>query len=358
MNPFFNYKIYRYKEFRNWAVVKLGAPSIVLIFAILSLIALRHYSFIEYRGSVIFAICVIISYVCAHLYSYNYFDKVVNNFNEYIFRLGDHYRPHIVAHSLGTFLVGEALQKCAGLSFNTIILTGCVLKRRFSWTGLAKQYEYVSNEVAERDYVPYVASIASLNYFANDMGCSGALGFAEAAEEVHTTASNAANPGCGSQRCACVRHSMFPTCWARVHNVRHGRFRHGDYLEGVSHAQRFWLPTLLGYDPALYRQFLETCTRCDENGNLDELRSLCWGWTQGPLEDFIHKQISIECPAAPIDLLSAMTDVVIKIVCSSVFLAAEEAKKRQDRHEGRMKLLDLTRAVTNAIEAVLKKSGL
>jgi pimeloyl-ACP methyl ester carboxylesterase len=65
-------------------------------------------------------------------------------------------RPHVVAHSFGTFLIGTLMKRFPDLRFDAIILTGCTLPPTYDW-GKLKQSRNSSgrirNEVAPADWV-------------------------------------------------------------------------------------------------------------------------------------------------------------------------------------------------------------
>lgn len=373
LEPYFNYKTFKYVEFRKWAIPKLGAAVGAFFLVLLVSMLCRRYGVISYKHFVTLIICATLAYSCGYIYINYLFRRVISRlYQEVVEFCGDDESPHIIAHSLGTFMIGQALRKFGDLSCDTLILMGCVLRRKFPWDRMGTQYEYVSNEVAGLDLIPYVASLLSLSSFVKDMGCAGTRGFTGDVSEVHSVFAGPTNPNCGPSKCACADHCPLPSCSARVHNVRRGRFSHSDYFEGASHARRFWLPTLWGYDPVLYRQFLGACNKWDrlESNNglraecdkaFDKLRTRCWGWTQGTMEDFIRKQILTELGDTiepnP-DLLTAIIDVATSVLCKSVVLGAAESRKRYGRSIVLMEMLDPLTALRRATKSVLENSPL
>jgi len=83
-------------------------------------------------------------------------------------------RPDIVAHSLGTWLIGHALQQYPSLKVGRVILTGSILRPDFDWGKLLVrgQVEAVLNHYGSRDSLSGIAQL-----FIPDSGPSGKRGF-------------------------------------------------------------------------------------------------------------------------------------------------------------------------------------
>jgi hypothetical protein len=83
-------------------------------------------------------------------------------------------RPDIVAHSLGTWLIGHALLQCPSLKVGHVILTGSILRPDFDWgTLLARgQVEAVLNHYGSRDFWSGISQ-----FLIPDSGPSGRRGF-------------------------------------------------------------------------------------------------------------------------------------------------------------------------------------
>jgi hypothetical protein len=82
--------------------------------------------------------------------------------------------PDVIAHSLGTWLIGHALQSNPSLTVGRIILTGSILRPDFDWAGLVArgQVEAVLNHYGTRDFWAGVA-----HFVIPDSGPSGKHGF-------------------------------------------------------------------------------------------------------------------------------------------------------------------------------------
>lgn len=90
--------------------------------------------------------------------------------------------PDVIAHSLGTWLLGHALQKNPTLRVGRIILTGSILRPDFDWTALiAKgQVEAVLCHYGTKDFWARIA-----HYVIPDSGPSGRRGFNDRIGVVH-----------------------------------------------------------------------------------------------------------------------------------------------------------------------------
>jgi hypothetical protein len=82
--------------------------------------------------------------------------------------------PDVIAHSLGTLLLGKALQENPSLRVGRIILVGSILRPDFDWQTLIGrgQIEAVLNHFGTKDFWALVA-----HYFMPDAGPSGRIGF-------------------------------------------------------------------------------------------------------------------------------------------------------------------------------------
>lgn len=117
-------------------------------------------------------------------------------------------RPSIIAHSFGSYIVAEALDKHPHMRFDKIILCGSIVDEHFDWeTKLATgQVNFVRNDFGELDVWPRIARAV-----VGGAGKSGTDGFA--------------------------RHC------AGMAQVRFARYTHSDYFHAI-HMRRHWLPTL------------------------------------------------------------------------------------------------------------------
>jgi hypothetical protein len=96
-------------------------------------------------------------------------------------------RPDVVAHSLGTLLLGHALQVDSTLNVGRVILTGCVLRPDFDWNKLIErgQVEAVLNHYGTKDFWVKIA-----HYFIPDTGPSGRRRFSSGLPLLQVPADN------------------------------------------------------------------------------------------------------------------------------------------------------------------------
>lgn len=82
--------------------------------------------------------------------------------------------PDVIAHSLGTLLLGKALLDNPNLKVGRVILAGSILRPDFDWATLIEkgQVEAVLNHFGTRDFWAGIA-----HYFVPDSGPSGRRGF-------------------------------------------------------------------------------------------------------------------------------------------------------------------------------------
>jgi pimeloyl-ACP methyl ester carboxylesterase len=125
---------------------------------------------------------------------------------------GKDVRPHVIAHSFGTYLVARALELYPEIQFDQVILCGGIVRPDFPWTtvmGLRKQAGRVLNHYGRRDLWARLVGWA-----VEDAGPSGWSGFRDLAD------------GGVVQRC-------------------HTEFRHSDFFYSLNFRQ-VWVPVLRG----------------------------------------------------------------------------------------------------------------
>lgn len=94
--------------------------------------------------------------------------------------------PSVVAHSFGTYILGNALLKYRDIRVDKVILCGCILPRAFPWDKLIEngQVGAVLNDIGNQDPWPRICS-----FIIPGTGASGRLGFTcshpQVRQEVH-----------------------------------------------------------------------------------------------------------------------------------------------------------------------------
>jgi pimeloyl-ACP methyl ester carboxylesterase len=119
----------------------------------------------------------------------------------------------LIAHSFGTYIAANAIQKYSEIRFKKIIFCGSIVRPDFDWPAIFCRGQVLSvlNEFGERDV--WARTVA---WFVKDAGASGATGFS----------------------------SPDP----RLFQNEQPFFKHSDYFY-LLHLQGSWLPFLLGNNP-------------------------------------------------------------------------------------------------------------
>src|SRR5665213_2279268 len=128
--------------------------------------------------------------------------------------------PHLVAHSLGTWLTGMILIRFGAVCVGRVVFCGSPLSRKFPWDGLRRRVEAVHNEVSPVDMAARVGSLFGAPL--GKMGAAGSKGFLGSPDLVH----NLADPYASCDSC------MPNTSPALVHNVWVAEMKHSDYFFG------------------------------------------------------------------------------------------------------------------------------
>jgi hypothetical protein len=165
--------------------------------------------------------------VAAHLFVYIRLRKTVQKFLDESVPAILKGHIHIIAHSLGSYIVCTALQDDPTMSAQRIVLAGCVVNTGFAWKNLNKKVVAVRNEVAGRDLVPLAAKCLRWRFC--DFGSAGRNGFQE--------------------------DGSVPNLVQNVLNARKG---HSGVLK-ATYVKYFWLPFFWGIDPGEFREFLDDC---------------------------------------------------------------------------------------------------
>ena len=122
--------------------------------------------------------------------------------------------PSLIAHSLGSYIVTEAIAKY-NLRFDRIVLCGAIVKRDYDWD-TAHSARFVNAVLNDHGSLDIWAQVAER--VLTDAGQSGLKGFTRTAN-------------------------------GRVINRDHARFGHSDYFYEQNYEES-WIPFLLGHDPA------------------------------------------------------------------------------------------------------------
>ena len=155
-------------------------------------------------------------------------------------------RPHVIAHSFGTYLTGRLISEVDAARVSRVVLVGCVMPRAFDWKTLIanKKLEEVRNDYSPMDFVAAIAGFAG--WIHKDLGPAGKYGFGSL--DAHQLDSP-------NQICAeCDRGSK-----AVVHDVKCEHMTHSGAFVARAHAASYWLPFFWNMDAGEYLQLLEYC---------------------------------------------------------------------------------------------------
>jgi hypothetical protein len=202
-------------------------------------------------------------------------------------------RPHIIAHSFGSYLTGSALKNFPAVFARRIVFVGCVLDEKFAWEDLLKKkpkaFEAIRNDWTAKDTVVQLGRL--LKWRIPDFGSAGNSGFSSG-KLVHNV------PSASTTCSACG-----PGMDAQIHNYDCTGLGHSDTFLGA-HAARFWLPFFWRFDPVEYSDLLDCCQAASEafaNGQdaelkvaEDELLNSDWEWAHGTLVSCIRDLVTAD----------------------------------------------------------------
>jgi len=157
-------------------------------------------------------------------------------------------RPHVIAHSFGTYLTGRLLREVDAAKVSRVVLAGCVMPRFFDWTNLLEQkkIEAIRNDYSPNDWVAGFAGFAGLIH--EDLGPAGKYGFGGAS--VH----HLANPNHICEKCQ-------EGSIALVHDVRCENIAHSGAFVSRAHTAAYWLPFFWEIDAGEYDELTRFCQR-------------------------------------------------------------------------------------------------
>lgn len=292
LHPFFECTSIKYKQYRRFGPIKLVLEPWWLAISLIAASILWRLNVLHGGlrrwGAVFVIVCV--GHLLAYYRRRRAFSTFMKQLNTSLIA-GE--RPHVIAHSFGTYLTGRALKKWSALRFKRIILTGCVLSSRFNWKDLnasqRQAFVAVRNEIAMKDWV--VQSAFFLQGLLPGMGHAGFRGFLGPSSIIHKTS----GPFECCQRC-------LNGAGALVHNVVHPEFGHSDHFITNAHAEFFWLPFLWKMEPSEYQEFIDLCYEAAELEERHddwklavvetELREKPWRWASGSIAQYFRLRLS------------------------------------------------------------------
>jgi len=271
--PHFSCINVKYAHYRSFGFLKVIVEPWILIPVLLLLLILSMTNMIHWTWG-IWSVLLSGLLIVSHLFTYVRRELALRIIKTQIdSKCPPGERPHVIAHSFGTFLIGSLMKRFPDIQFDAVILTGCVLPAGFDWQSLkgnkVSGFCRVRNEVADGDQIVRLASL--LRRLIPGMGSAGVTGFHEASRRsllMQGDVISRANTIDDLIHTVDIRNRcLFPDCNGRagIHNVRLPHdFSHNDSFTGTGHAATFWLPFLWNIDDAEYSDLLEACHLASE----------------------------------------------------------------------------------------------
>ncbi len=339
--PHFDCKTIKYPHYRWLGPLKLLVePYILLLLGAITAVVLFRVNHSARTGWLSLGGLFFIAYIASYLRRSCAFNHVLTQVSQYA-RPEDQSETHLIAHSLGTYLMGLALRKRENIHLGRIVLVGCVLPRRFPWdklpglSGSGYRFLDVRNEVGQKDVVVWSAWIMS--WLIRGLGVAGLWGFKGQPSFIHTLSA----PGL-----LCPDGNA---CLAKVHNMTSRYLGHSDAFVGSGYAETFWLPYLWGIDPEEYQQFLLRCKLASglerpwspgvrAGGHVDprltqvenKLLASSWRWCNGTFADYVLAEVKSKKTGTP-EELKQLTALATRGVWQVIHLAVEARLNRQER---------------------------
>jgi pimeloyl-ACP methyl ester carboxylesterase len=301
--PHFACTSIKYPHYRWLGALKLILEPYVLVVLGLVTVALFYES--QPFGWVRFwalTVLFLAAYLATYLRRTLAFNRAYRQASDFA-RADSQQRTHLIAHSLGTYLMGRALKSRPDVHVGRVVFVGCVLPRSFPWSALPTmtgdppyRYLQVRNELGRKDVVVRLAW--AMSWAIRGLGRAGFSGFVNSDDLVHTITS-------AEETCI-----MCPPKRALVHNVTGKHFGHSDAFVGSGYAETFWLPFLWGIEPREYQEFAKLCnlaaalerswsSGARSAGHVDprlreveeKLLKKEWAWCDGPFGKFLAAEL-------------------------------------------------------------------
>ncbi|MFO1109282.1 MAG: hypothetical protein U1E61_08875 [Bradyrhizobium sp.] len=187
--------------------------------------------------------------------------------------------PHVLAHSLGSFMFGRLLTKYPSAYFENVVLVCGVLPDDFDWPGVLSDkpgcLSSLRNEYGSDDLV--TRFVGGLQPILLDLGRSGVSGF-KTCEHVHD------NPSATTECSICAVER------AKIHNIKLPLIDHSGVLN-EDQARDIWLPFFWGYSWSELARYFRLCAlacelktaglRVEYGRTVADLWSQRFAWTNG-----------------------------------------------------------------------------
>src|SRR6267378_1575517 len=303
LRPHFSPEFIRYRQYATLGALKLLVEPWVLFLSLLLLLSLTFTLLSRFPLGTYFLILALTGLVLillAHIASSIRRRSAQRSVSGQMGPFFAYGTPHIIAHSLGTYLTGTLLQRNPNARAKRVGFAGCALASDYNWRDvLARKkrvFEQLHNNWTHNDVVIWMAGLIRKNII--DFGDAGIRGFRSDRMLIH----DVPHPTKHCGRC----HLLMP---APIHNVDisdwHDEARtfkaHSDICLTPDFTARFWLPFLWGIQQPEYDSFIELCreaaelSRTGQDSKLavveDELLQTNWTWIGGTLRDSLEQRI-------------------------------------------------------------------
>lgn len=274
--------------------------------------------------------------------------------------------PHLIAHSLGTYLTGICLEKWPAVKFDRIILVGCVLHCRYDWLGLLNEkpnaFSQIRNEIAKKD--PITRAAFYIQGIVPGLGHAGYRGFKVPND--HPSGPylyhDMARPNFPCIACSSASGQSL------LHNVSNPKLGHSQCFTDLRYVQDFWLPYLWNIDPFEFQEFVATCVELqglyenDDRISLKprekEFREKYWAWAGTSIIDFTRDHLLEIVDFYGYDLdsdeIAVLVDISIQKIWETVSLAKNIPLEDRYNEEEIVKGLHPRNAIIMAVKATLE----
>ena len=339
--PHFACKTIKYPHYRWLGPLKLLLePYVFLVLGATAAVVLFLKKYSSLTGWIVFMSLFLIAYFASYWRRSCAFNHILKQVSLYA-KPDDQSETHLIAHSLGTYLMGLALRKRANIHLGRIVLVGCVLPRSFPWktltalSGTGYRFIDVRNEVGRKDIV--VWSAWAMSWLIRGLGVAGLRGFKGEESFIHTLSTP--GPSC----------PLGNSCSAKIHNMFSEYLGHSDAFVGSGYAEAFWLPYLWGIEPEEYQQFRLSCklaaglerpwsAGARAQGHVDprliavenKLLGSSWRWCNGSFAQYVQQEVASKKNVTGQEL-DQLTALAARGVWQVIHLAAQARLNRQER---------------------------
>jgi pimeloyl-ACP methyl ester carboxylesterase len=360
--PFFDCRAHHYHEYDTWRGPIRAIVSIPLFLAGLLLMAVGLYarSALPLAGpaaSVAGFACFVVSFIAAWRKRVQCADRLKVEIDQ---ECGLR-RPHVIAHSLGTYLIGRVIEKFQEINLANVVLVSTVLPQKYPWAEILRRnpdcVQDVRSEFGKADWV--VRAVGWIHWLVRDLGNAGRYGFREQPNFVHTWPRL-------TQPCLTCIGSLAP-----VHNFPLGLFEHSTHFLGTLHARKIWLPYLWGLPIIEFLRFIKACEeaarleseKCyaEADATVDRLWRRKFAWCGGrSLGEYVEAEIDANIarrPGFPTNVTRAEILDEARVQLHAI-VADAEALLSDDINEDIARLLHPRLAVAEAVDASVVEIGI